>query len=45
MKIKTTSPAVELFCTKYNLSADQFYGREKISGDLDLRSVTSLPEG
>ena len=33
------------FCKKHNISEDQFYGREKISGDLYLRSVTSIPEG
>ena len=33
------------FCKKYALSEKQFSGKEKISGDLDLGSVTSIPEG
>ena len=33
------------FCDKWNISEDEFYGREDISGDLDLRSLTSIPEG
>ena len=36
---------IKEFCKKYELSEDQFYGREKIAGSLDLSSVTSLPEG
>ena len=32
------------FCKKYNLSEAQFLGKEKIEGNLDLRSVTTLPE-
>lgn len=33
------------FCEKYNLTEDQFFGVEKIGGDLYLGSVTSLPDG
>lgn len=35
----------ETFLKKYNLTEDQFCGKEKIGGDLDLSSVTSLPDG
>jgi len=35
----------EQFKTRYNLTEDQFTGKEKIGGDLDLGSVTSLPDG
>jgi len=34
-----------IFCKKNNIKKDQFYGREKICGSLDLSSVTSIPEG
>lgn len=37
--------AVAEFCKRYVISAGQFYGEEKINGDLDLRSLTSIPEG
>ena len=33
------------FCTRYDITEDQFYGREKIGGWLDLSSLTSIPEG
>ena len=33
------------FCKKNNITVFQFDGREKISGNLDLRSLTSIPEG
>ncbi len=33
------------FCKSAGITEDQFYGKEKISGDLYLRSVTSLPDG
>ena len=35
----------EAFFKKYSLTQNQFKGLEKIGGDLDLRSLTSLPEG
>jgi hypothetical protein len=35
----------EEFLKRYNLTEAQFSGKEKINGDLDLRSVTSLPDG
>ena len=35
----------ETFCKKFNLTEEQFLGNEKIGGYLDLRSVTSIPEG
>jgi hypothetical protein len=33
------------FCKKHNITEDQFTGKEKIEGNLNLYSVTSLPEG
>jgi hypothetical protein len=36
---------IEKFCKKHNLTIDQFHGKEPITGDLDLRSVTALPDG
>ena len=33
------------FCSKANITINQFYGKEKINGSLDLRSLTSIPEG
>jgi hypothetical protein len=33
------------FLTRYNLTEDHFSGKEKIGGDLDLGSLTSIPEG
>ena len=35
----------EKLCKKCGLTEDQFYGREKIEGSLDLRGLTSIPEG
>ena len=35
----------EQFCKKHGLTEDQFLGKEKISGYLDLGSLTSIPEG
>ncbi len=34
------------FCKRFNITEDQFYGREEIKGDLNLRwsNLTSLPE-
>lgn len=36
---------VKRFCEKYDLTKEQFYGRQKISDDLDLDSLTCIPEG
>lgn len=33
------------FCKKHGLTEAQATGKEKICGDLDLSSVTSIPEG
>jgi hypothetical protein len=33
------------FCERHNITEDQFYGKEKIGGYLDLGSLTSIPEG
>ena len=33
------------FCKKHNLAEAHFYGTEKISGDLYLSGLTSIPEG
>ena len=35
----------EEFKKKYNLTENQFLGKEKVGGNLDLWSVTSLPDG
>ena len=35
----------EEFCKIYNLTEGQFYGKEKITGNLNLESLTSIPEG
>jgi hypothetical protein len=33
------------FCKRAGITIDQFYGKEKIGGYLDLRRLTSIPEG
>ena len=33
------------FCEKYNLTENQFYGKEEINGNLNLRDVINIPEG
>ena len=33
------------FCERYNITEAQFTGKENIGGGLDLRSLTSIPEG
>ena len=33
------------FLKKYNLTEDQFLGKEKVGGDLYLSSLTAIPEG
>lgn len=33
------------FCERYGITMEQFRGEAKIPGSLDLRSVTSIPEG
>lgn len=33
------------FCKKYNLTEKQFLGTETVGGSLDLRNLTSIPEG
>jgi hypothetical protein len=33
------------FCKKHNITENQFKGIDKIEGNLDLRSLTSIPEG
>ena len=33
------------FCKKYGITADQYYGKVEISGDLDLSGLTSIPAG
>ena len=43
--MKKTTNVVSEFCTKHNISIEQFYGREPVGGYLDLGSVTSLPDG
>ena len=36
---------IEGLCKKYNLSEDQFTGKENVGGYLYLSSLTSIPEG
>jgi len=36
---------IQSFCKKYNITENQYYGTENITGDLYLMSVTSIPEG
>jgi hypothetical protein len=36
---------IEEFCNKYEITIEQFYGREIIEGDLFLNSLTTIPEG
>ena len=36
---------IKQFCERYDLTEDQFYGREEYSGSLCLESLTSIPEG
>ena len=33
------------FCKKLGITLEQFYGKEKVGDSLDLRSLTSIPEG
>jgi hypothetical protein len=33
------------FCKEYNITEQQFLGKEEIGGDLDLSNLTSIPEG
>jgi hypothetical protein len=46
-KIKEFSmdKVVQSFCKKNELTEAQFYGHEPVGGSLDLRSLTSIPEG
>lgn len=37
--------AIKTFCKRIGITEEQFYGKEKIGGSLDLGSVTSIPEG
>ena len=41
---KATSKIID-FCKLAGISTSQFYGKEKVGGYLDLRSLTSIPEG
>jgi hypothetical protein len=50
IKFKTFKPiphmdSIDKFCKQHNITKDQFFGKEKISGYLYLRSLTSIPEG
>jgi hypothetical protein len=36
---------IKSFCKNHNITEDQFLGKEKIAGNLDLRSLTSIPKG
>ena len=35
---------MEKFIKKHNITKEQFLGKEKIEGSLDLSSLTSIPE-
>ena len=35
----------KLFCERHGITEAQFFGKEKITGYLDLRSLTSIPKG
>ena len=36
---------IQDFCKRHGLTEDQFYGHEKVGGYLDLRGLTTIPEG
>jgi hypothetical protein len=36
---------VKEFCNRYEMTENQFYGKEEFGGGLDLRSLTSIPPG
>lgn len=36
---------IKEFCKENSISEEQFTGKEKIGGNLDLTSLTSIPEG
>jgi len=40
-----TNEEIQKFCEDHSLTEDQFFGREMVNGDLNLRSVTKVPEG
>jgi hypothetical protein len=44
-KTITKKSQVQAFCERHEITEDQFYGRQEISGYLYLGSVTSLPDG
>ena len=42
--MKTSEKILE-FCRDHELTEDQFFGREMVNGDLNLESLTEVPEG
>jgi hypothetical protein len=36
---------MKAFCEKHGITKNQFFGKEKINGSLDLQSLTEIPEG
>jgi len=42
---KKNMKEIKEFCKRHNLTIEQFNGTEKIESDLDLRNLTSIPEG
>ena len=36
---------IKNFCEQIGISVEQFYGKKEIKGYLDLRSLTSIPDG
>ena len=43
--LKNYMKSIKTFCDKLGITEGQFYGTEKVSGYLYLRSLTSIPEG
>ena len=42
--MKVTKSTIEKFCQEHVISVDQFYGKVKIEGSLDLSGLTSIPK-
>ncbi len=45
MTTKKQKEEVKNFCDRHGITEDQFFGKEKFGGSLDLRSLTSIPQG
>ena len=42
--MKKNKTEIAEFCKKHGITEEQFYGTEKITGSLYLRSLTSIPK-